>query len=235
MIGAAPKRRLLARNDPHCDAGFTLIEMLVSLLILGIVAAMLLQGLQTVGRFGPRSIQMLEADESIAAGQRILTDRLRQLRPVVDRNSVNPIIDALGDERSFSFIAPPPANAEPDSLWRYRIATTPAGELNLFTINTLDERQNSGDVNGRNWRTRKVIDNVQAIRINYYGPKPVGSGSGWQTAWRQRPQPPALVRISVIFRDGDRRGWPDLIVRPRATDNTACKIDALTGRCGGVS
>ncbi len=219
----------------RAQRGFTLVEMLVSLAILAMMTAMLLNGLQSVAMFGARSVQKLDDDDEIAAGQRVLRDRIEQLRAVLNRFSQTPIIDAGGDESSFSFVGPPIASGEPDGLWRYRIQATPAGDLVLYTANILDDRYNFAERDLRGWRARKILDNVQTLRLTYFGPQRVGGGTGWQSTWQYRPQPPALVRIRVELRAGDHRHWPDLIVRPRATENTACTINALTGRCGGAS
>ena len=217
------------------DQGFTLVEMLVSLAILGMMAAMLLSGLQTVGMFAGRTVAQIDADDSVVAAQRLLRDRIEQLRPTINPNSSVAIVDANGDEANFNFIAPPLARAEPDSLWRYRIVVTAAGDLILLTANSLDDRFNFTARDDAGWQPLTLLNNVRVVRINYFGERLTGFGSSWQINWAQRPQPPALVRIRVAFRDGDRRRWPDLVIRPRATDNTACKIDLLTGRCGAPS
>lgn len=217
------------------DRGFTLIEMLVSLALLGMVAAMLLNGLRTTSLFGQRSAGQFEADESVIAAQRVLRDRIEQLRPVVDPDSAVAIVDAVGDQNAFTFQSVPLARNEPDSLSRYRIILTPAGDLTLLTANSLDDRHDFMMPGSKGWQPIILLRNVQSSQINYFGARQAGSGASWQINWFQRPQPPALVRIRIAFRPGDRRVWPDLIVRPRATDNTACRIDVLTGRCGAPS
>ena len=219
----------------NSSAGFTLIEMLVSLAIVGMMATMLLGGLRTVGIFASHTSTQIEADNGIVAAQRLLRERIEQLRAIISPNSASPIIDANGTESSFTFVAPPPPRAEPDSLWRYRIAVVATGDLILYTVNSLDDRYDFAAAETKGWQPSTLLINVQAVRINYYGERLTGVGSSWQVNWQQRPQPPALVRIRVSFREGDRRTWPDLIVRPRATENTACKIDLLSGRCGAPS
>lgn len=209
--------------------------MLVSLAVLGMVAAMLLDGLRTTSLFNRRSAGQFEADESVIAAQRVLRDRIEQLRPVVDPNSAVAIVDAVGDQSSFTFQSVPLARNEPDSLSRYRIILTPAGDLTLLTANSLDDRYDFALPGTKGWQPMTLLRNVQSFQINYFGARQTSAGTSWQINWFQRPQPPALVRIRVAFRPNDRRIWPDLIVRPRATDNTACRIDVLTGRCGASS
>lgn len=216
-------------------SGFTLVEMLVSLAILAMMATMLLGGLQSVAAFASRGYDRVQADDGIVAAQRVLRDRVEQLRAVINPSSGSAIVDANGDETSFTFLAPPLARAEPDSLWRYRIAATAAGDLVLYTANSLDDRYDFRSRDLRGWQPVTVLKDVAAVRINYFGERIGGSGSAWQIAWIYRPQPPALVRIRVTFKPGDRRVWPDLVIRPRANENTACKIDLLSGRCGANS
>lgn len=223
------------RGSVASDDGFTLVEMLVSLAILGMMAAMLLSGLRTVGGFLSRTSGQAESDDSIASAQRVLRDRIERLRAVVNPNSGTAIVDAAGDEGRFSFVGEPLVQSSPDSLWRYRVTATATGELLVYCANTLDDRYDFATRETKGWQPLTLLKNVQTVRINYYGEHPTGAGSGWQVSWQQRPQPPALVRIRVSFRPGDPRIWPDLIIRPRATENTACKIDLLTGRCGSPS
>ncbi|WP_293880053.1 prepilin-type N-terminal cleavage/methylation domain-containing protein [Sphingomonas sp.] len=222
------------RHHRHED-GFTLVEMLVSLAVLAITAVMLLNGLQAVASFAQRTDRQGAADDSIVTAQRILRDRIEQLRAVTNPNSAVPIVDANGDEGSFTFLAPPLARAEPDSLSRYRILGTATGDLLIYSVNSLDDRYDFASRETRGWQPITLLRDVQSVRINYFGARLTGIGSAWQVDWQQRPQPPALVRIRITFRPGDPRVWPDLIVRSRSTENTACKIDLRTGLCGAAA
>lgn len=211
--------------------GFTLVEMLVSLAVLSLVATMLLGGLQGVGAFVQRSDVRQAGFEEVASAHRLLRGRIEQLRPVVRQDSSIPQVDAQGDGGSFTFIAPPLDRAAPDALWRYRIIATAAGDLILYWANSLDDRYDF-EAGMAGWQPITLLKSVGAVAIDYMGEDLGGrSGRRWHASWAGRPQPPDLVRVRVTFRAGDRRSWPDLIVRPRATVNTACKIDALTGRC----
>lgn len=215
---------------PH-ERGYTLIEMLVALAVTGLLAAMLLSGLSSANGFISRTAQRASGGDAVYEAQRMLRTRVEGLRPVIRLDSMEPTVDAQGDEASFSFQGPPPDAAQPDAPWRYRLQTTADGALMLYHASSLDRRYDFGAPGATGWQGQRVIDNVAAMRISYFGRDPISNGRRWQTRWFRRPQPPDLVRISVRFRDGDDRLWPDLVIRPRATINTACKIDALTGRC----
>lgn len=215
------------------ETGFTLVEMLVSLGILSLLAVMLLQGLNATGHFTARAAAQTAGNDQLAAAQRLLRGRLERLHAVIRNTGARALVDAEGDENAFTFYGPPLARAEPDAPWRYRIVTTATGDLVLYWANGLDDRYDYGAEQTLGWQPITLLENVGRLSINYYGADPRGRGRRWQTVWRDRPQPPDLIRVRLGFRAGDPRRWPDLIVRPRATVNAVCRIDKLTGRCEG--
>jgi hypothetical protein len=42
---------------------------------------------------------------------------------------------------------------------------------------------------------------------------------------------PELVRIRVGFAPGDRRVWPDLIIRPAVTIDGTCRVNRTARQC----
>lgn len=206
--------------------------MLVSLAILGMMSTMLLGGLRTVGAFAGRTDAQSQSLDQVITAQRLIRGRVEHLRALINPNSSVPLVDANGDAGQFTFIAPPLARSEPDSLWRYRIMVTASGDFLLYSANSLDDRYNFGERDTRGWQPLTLLRDVDSVRIDYFGARLRQPGRGWQDSWILRPQAPDLVRIRVTFRNGDRRIWPDLIVQPRATENAACRIDVLSGRCG---
>jgi general secretion pathway protein J len=217
------------------EAGFTLVEMLVSLILLGMLAGLLLTGLNGAGRFSARANGVVTGSDQISTAQMVIRNRIERLRAVTRLDSSVAIVDARGGERDFAFFAPPTDNEGPNMLQRYRLILTATGELILYGANGLDDRidLNAKDLVG--WRPNILLRDATSMSITYFGADRVAGGRRWQNLWYDRPQPPELVRIRIGFPAGDRRTWPDLIIRPRATVNAACRIDALTGRCADES
>jgi general secretion pathway protein J len=209
--------------------GFTLIELLVGLAILGMMAAMLVAGLGTTGLMAARTRAAADALEPVAAAQMVLRGRLERLSAVPRLTSAVPIVDIEGNERAFDFTGAPPDRDMPDALYRYRLAMTSGGDVMLYSAPVLAREADEGEVSP-SWQAIRLAQGARGLSISYFGDAPAG-GRRWLTAWYDRPQPPDLVRVRVAFAPGDRRAWPDLIVRPRATVNNACRIDAVSGRC----
>ncbi len=210
--------------------GFTLVEMLVSLAILGMMATMLMGGLANISRFSLRMNQQAVTRDRVMAAQRILREQLFLLSSQTRNDSATPIVDANGDAGRFSFFAPPLSDVRPIELQRYRIAVTPAGTLMLYRAGGLDPRFDNQGRAQAGWQAIPLLDGIKTFDINYYGEDKLGHGRRWQTAWAFHPQPPDLVRVRATLND-PKVAWPDLIVRPRTTVNTACSIDPLNGRC----
>jgi general secretion pathway protein J len=219
--------------SPLREAGFTLAELLVTLGILGLVSGLLVT--LFAGTFQAiRAVGTSDDDTSVTAAQRIVRAQLERIVPVVRGDSSNAIVDAGGDAHGFNFTGPPLDRNAPDTLQRFRLLLSAAGDLMLYSASTLDNRIDLNDPSLVGWRGTRLIGNVAAIDLAYFGPDRFSRDERWQAFWIQRQQAPALVRVRLRFASGDRRDWPDLVVRPRATINAACRIQRRTGRCEGV-
>ncbi len=213
------------------DAGFTLVELLVALGLLGFVATLLVAGLSAVTSLAAPGRAAASGQEEVATAQQILRARLERLTPVARTDSADPIVDAQGSPQSFSFFAPPLAQAAPDALHRYRLILTPSGDLVLYTANSLNDVIDLRDPSLKGWVPKRLLSGVASVELRYLGPDRLTDTVRWQEFWGDRKQAPALIRIRAAFPPGDRRVWNDLTVRPRATVNLACRINRTNGRC----
>ena len=87
----------------------------------------------------------------------------------------------------------------------------------------------------QSWTSITLARGASGLSLAYFGDDPLSGGRSWQTRWYDRPQPPDLIRVRIAFPAGDKRHWPDLVARPRATVNNACRIDPMSGRCESAS
>lgn len=213
-------------------AGFTLIELLVALAVLGFTAALLLAGLTSASRAALHGDTRNGRIASVAAAQRILRDRIERILPVVKPGGAFNENDLRGTNEEFSFYAPSPDPTGLRPVDRYRIRLTANGVLALYSVTDASTAAFLDDFSAKGWREQRLLDNVTAIDIAYFGEVSGGPPGGrWLSFWQSRPQAPDAVRIRVQFARGDQREWSDLIIRPRATANTVCRLDEVTGRC----
>jgi general secretion pathway protein J len=226
----APERRS-ARSAT--EAGFTLIELLVSLVIVAVLSGMVLAGAQLGFQTASQARARGVGNASIITSQAVLRDRIEALVPNTRFEFTRPIADIRGETTIVSFFAPAPPADRPASLMRYRLTRSAEGELVLFALPDTTAGIDPYAPGQAGWTPQVLLTNVERLELAYFGTLPGEARREWRTSWIERGTPPELVRVRVSFFEGDRRQWPDLIIRPAPTVNAACRVDAQTGTCSG--
>lgn len=211
------------------QAGFTLVELLVSLAILGSVAGLVVAGIGRGGQVWAHVGTATAEEDAVAAAQEVLRDRIAHSFAEPRYDAAVPIVDMTGAADRLDFQAQAAPRDRPAGLQRVRIGLAPGG---ILRMDWHDARATALVENGR--REAALIGGVAALSIAYFGRLRGEAGPGWHTAWQRQEMLPDLVRIRLRFRAGDRRHWPDLIVAPPATAGPGCRI-AASGECGAAS
>ena len=201
------------RGSGHRRAdGFTLMETLVSLIVLGFIIGGLAQGMRFGMNVWDRQVRVIDRDSALDATDRILRMLLARMAPGDD-----PHVPAIvGGAGRLSFTAELPVNA-------------PSSPTRLADL-TLDENQDGALV--LHWtphlhahrlappvvRQTVLLVGVKQLRFAYFRPQTAHGAAGWVTSW-QSADPPDLVRVHIGFRDPSRH-WPDLIVAPMCEADT---------------
>lgn len=216
------------------DAGFTLIELLVSLALTALAAGLLIAALTTGRTLATRAATATDATETVVAAQMLLRTRIETMRPEVRFDASAPYADVRGDAFRLSFSAPAPDAMRPAPEQRYRLLLL-RGALMLYHVDPLRRGINADSPSVKGWTAAILLHGVRDFDIAYFGVGPPDNMRRWRPFWQDRPNLPELVRVRVRFAPGDPRRWPDLIVRPLASVNAACRLDAVTGGCRGVA
>ncbi|MFZ4689189.1 MAG: prepilin-type N-terminal cleavage/methylation domain-containing protein [Polymorphobacter sp.] len=215
----------------HGETGFTLVELLVSLALLTMTAMLLLTTMVTGHGFEKRTGEAAIAAESVAAAHGFLRDRIEMLVPDAQFAPGGFVANVVGDASVFSFTAPPARAFQPSPPQRFRLLLTRSGRLALFSLDPLSVRADVDALSLRGWQRQDLLDRVASLEIAYFGVAPPDNQRRWRARWQDRPAPPELVRIRLGFAPGDKRIWPELIVRPATAMTGGCRIDGISGRC----
>jgi general secretion pathway protein J len=218
------------------EAGFTLVEMLVSLAVMGMAAWLLTAGIERIARGMAVAQRRGSQLDTLATAQFLLRQRLALIQPVADPQAAGKALDFTGQAESLDFIGPAADRAAPDALQHYRLLRDPDGDLVLLSLSTLDARVDPRSHQTQGWAPLTLIAGTTRIAIRYLGQNPqvAEQHAVWQANWSHRASLPLLVRISVDFAASDRQSWPDLVVHPRAATPQPCARDALTGGCAAL-
>lgn len=213
------------------EQGFTLVELLVALAVLGLAAAMLGGGINMAALFAARTERRNATLDELAATQSLIRYRIGRSLPVRRLDTSTPTVDATGDAESFTFYAAPPPARGADNPYRYHIFRSAAGDLTMLETSALDSRFDSDPRSTAGATAMRLLGGARRLNFAYFGEDKINGGRRWQANWAGHAELPELVRLRIEFAPEDPRHWPDLIVRPRATLNRSCKPDPLTLRC----
>ena len=209
------------------SGGFALIEALASLVIVGMISLLVFQGVGMGRRVWEGIDNVATTEEAIEGAQEILRGRIEQMYPATLYGADEAQADINGQAETLEFLAPPAEALRPAPLRRYRLELTVGRQLVLSSISDV--------VTSRDTRiTRQVLlSGVQQLDLSYFGAAKPDTSKLWRPSWFQQVAPPEMVRIRVAFPRGDRRKWPDLIVRPLTTIDSNCVLSSATTRCRG--
>ena len=188
--------------------GFTLLETLVTLVVLGFLMVTLTQGVRvglqawtTQGRIGGRASGIDTTD--------------RALRQLIGRASPGETLsrDAafVGTANTLSFTTTLPQG--------FGAVATHEADVTLLVADghRLELRFRP---HYRRWivppppaSTTTLLDGVERLELAFWQPGTGPGGGSWVSAWTVR-ELPRLVRLRIVFLPEDPRHWPDIVIAP---------------------
>lgn len=212
----------------HAQAGFTLLELLVTVALLSVISVMLLSALQMGGRVWEKTSEHASVLEEVGSTRQFLNRWIGQAYPLVDRaDPLRPILQFQGTRELLEFVAPAP-RALGGGLAHFRIERTATDRL---VVRVWGERLADG---GQDASESLLLDKVTGVQFAYFGATRDGEATAWHEAWGEAARLPTLVRIVVSFPDGDPRSWIALDIAPQITAPADCEYNALSKTCRGL-
>lgn len=218
------------------SSGFTLLELLVSLMLLGLIASIGLGGV----RLGARTwetVGMRSKDTGrIQVVRAFLYRELAQVTPVsvaLEDGTRSLAFKGAGD--SLSFVAPLPPHFGLGGLQWMRLeladatATTSRGLiLKRWPYSAGGEMPDAADEG----ELHVLLDDVESLGFAFFGSLKDESPA-WHDWWEPRGRLPQLIRVRVKFAGDPARIWVDLVAPRRITADLACLAPAAISPCRG--
>lgn len=198
------------RADPAGpENGFTLIEILVVLIVVGLLMATLAQGTQFGLRAWQSQAKMIAERGDLDAVDRSLRTMIERMSPGSYRNEA-PVL--AGNTRSVAFRTELPmgAGALASREAEITIAVDAAHRLQLlwrpYYRHPVGPLAPPGQA--------VLLEGVDHIEIAYFQLGAGPEGGTWLSAWNTSGLP-KLIRIRILFDNVRRARWPDIVAAPR--------------------
>ena len=195
--------------DESGQAGFTLLEMVVSLAVTGLIALLLIQSLQATGLI-TRNAKRLAAQEEV----QLVRGHLRHtLASAVRRRRDGQRIPFLGqDGRRMATIG---ANREAERATEMILDLSVAASPDGGGLALVEHTRTASDGSAVD-QADILLQGIAALRLRYFGTVGQAGATDWQprwlTSWPRKDKLPALVEVTVEFVPADSRRWPPLIL-----------------------
>ncbi len=215
--------------------GFTLLELLIGMTLLGFILALLFGGFRLAANSWDAVETRIERTNDEQLARALVRRLLAQMQPVRWKKAVNVPIAFIGEQGVVRALAPLTGQAGAGGLRVIELGregeeatATGKGLLRLVLRQAPVRYDVESFASGLGEaKSYLVLGNLDAVEFSYFGPEKRGEPPRWQDAWTNQEQLPQLVRLRLKSREG---GWSDLVVAP-IVGGTGCLWDNFQKRC----
>lgn len=202
---------MIAHSCPTNDGGFTLIEILVIVALLGLMSLLMADNLKAAIGAWPR-IAASDAEGEELEGIRLhLTGLLSQSRPLAVENAGQDVIRFDGTSHQVSFLAPLPQRFGPGDIVKFILHIDNGHSLRLAWALDRDDGSTPEVVGNAADHSTEMLTGLRQGAFQYFGCGQDGARPQWWDYWTNRTTLPTLIR----FRFSWRRRFETLIIAPR--------------------
>jgi len=220
------------RATGNRQAGFSLVEVLVALVLLGLLSMALFSSVGFGMTAWQRGTERSEQIHTSMLVQDLLRRLIGQAYPLLLADGTGTgRVDFAGTATSLDFLAPVPIALASGGRARFKLAIERRGESSDLVLTSRPELA-APDAPAELSR-KTLLATVAAAEFAYFGAAQSRTGAEWYDRWSGELNLPALVRVRVSFARSDPRLWPDLTIAPRITADVSCEYDPLTKLCRG--
>jgi general secretion pathway protein J len=233
----------LRRQDPDFRArggragGFTLLELVIALTLLGLILVVLFSALRLGGRIWERLDGEGERAASLNAAQVFLRRTLGQARVVTRTTELKLVSLFAGEAGRMDFVAPLSTYVGAPGLHLLRLQVAGSGdnqrlmltrwllhpevlggaggvprwspeEIDAAPVSGPTGEIESGGGESATFGRAELLAGLDGVRFSYFGQKVADTEPQWHEDWMDQEALPLLVRVQLGF-PGHR--WPDLV------------------------
>ncbi|NOU23449.1 MAG: prepilin-type N-terminal cleavage/methylation domain-containing protein [Methyloglobulus sp.] len=193
------------------SAGFTLIEVLIAMTLLGIMVVLLFSSMKICADSWQKGEDKITEVNDVAVVYQFFQHHLSAAFPLWDdfSDQNNKAFSFQGKSQELQFVSAFPASAKKSGLQLFSLKLINDGDEQLIQVSIIPFFPVA---RGEEWRNEEVIllRHVRKFSLSYFGSDDPQAEAYWQDDWLEKQAQPRLVKIK-IERDDDSF-WPEIIV-----------------------
>jgi len=219
------------------QAGFTLLELTIALVLLALLAAVLFGSLGFAGTTLEKGEAKVDSTSNMRLAHAFLRSHFEEQHPLRLRKVVEYPLLFAGERDEVRYASVLPARVAGGGIWYYRLAVAKNEDRSPLVLERVLPDLNASTAPDFRESERTVLaQGIREIRITYFG-RETGSNDSTEPTWRDRwddnQRLPMMMRIDVTPDMGPP--WPTLVVAPREAPEAGCRAwDAARLRCAAM-
>lgn len=200
--------------------GFTLLELLISLTLLGLILVLLFGGLRLSVRSWDSVQKRVDTLNSVRSVESFLRREMERVYPYRWKAGLPQRLAFVGERHKLFFVAPLPSRIGVGGLYAITLELEQTADGRRLTW-----KQVPVDPSMQDFSTLEPVKEMQLVGaelnavddiwLSYFGRETETAAPRWVERWDSVVTLPQLIRIQVRFADGSE--WPDFVVAPMLT------------------
>jgi len=195
------------------QAGFTLLELLIAMVLLGLVLAVIYGGLNTGMKSWDKGNERAEQINQLRLVQEFVRTQLRQSVTVYRNDSTDGrVIYFDGQSEQIGWVAPMLTYLGRGGLYFVQLDTVETADDTVLRMRWHPyhpEDPEDGPEDPNSIEETVLLPQIEQFEIRYFGAEEVTEEPDWYERWESKLERPQLVRIEWRVPGID---WPPLIV-----------------------
>ncbi len=208
--------------------GFTLIEVLIAITLLGVIVVLLFASLRVAGKSWNTGEGKIAAVNQKAVVYQFFKRHLTTIRPLPMPKNDDPLgLETTeqafqGHPQSLQFVAALPAASTRKGLQLFNIQLDPRSP-SIIQVALRPYRETDAEFD-RAEPPVVLLEQVAKFSFSYFGKVEDGADQVWRDEWVEADRLPSLVKVSIALKDGSY--WPEMVFALKITANHGAETTA---------
>ena len=216
-------------NEGSSEGGFTLMEVLVAMTLLGLLMAALSGSIGFVGRSADRGWEMSERSASLSRVEETMRRLVERSFPADIKVQTKTRFLFSGTAQRLTLVAYDAAGMTSPGLYVHELEDVAIGNQHRLMFRRRPFTGYSPQTSNSQASEAALLAGDFSFRFSYFGAPRPGVARAWLDEWQFERNLPDLIRLQIT--DGGGTAWQAIVVRPIVTAEYACVSPQFAGVC----